>query len=142
MKKQLFIAVAIFLLFKAQAQTWFVIPDTNFANYLHTIVPTAMQHDSLDTSSPLVTTITHTINVYNKNISDLNGVQYFTSLTYLNCGDNPITSLPALSNTLTYLDCSYTFLTSLPAVLPNSLIYFSCYHNQISNLPALPNSLT
>ena|ERR1700756_2102516 len=141
MKKQLFIAVAIFLLFKTQAQTWFVIPDTNFANYLHTIVPTAMQHDSLDTSNPLVTTTTHSINVYNKNISDLNGVQYFTSLTYLNCGGNPITNLPALSNNLTYLNCSSTFLPNLP-ILPSSLVHLYCQSNSFTSLPALPNSLT
>src|ERR1700756_5141701 len=142
MKKQLFIAVAVFMLLKAQAQTWVTIPDTHFATYLRSIVPAAMHNDSLDISNPLVTTTTHSISVYNKNISDITGVQYFTSLTYLNCSDNPITSLPTLSSTLTHLDCSYTFLTNLPVALPGTLKYLNCQNNSFTSLPALPNSLT
>jgi Leucine-rich repeat (LRR) protein len=140
MKKRLFIAVATFLLFKTQAQTWVVLPDAHFVTYLHTIVPAAMHGDSLDTSNTLVTTTTHTINVNNKTIANLTGVQYFTSLTYLDCGNNQIASLPALPNSITYLDCSYTFLTSLPA-LPNSLKYFNCSNNSLTSLPVLPNSI-
>ena len=41
-----------------------------------------------------------------KNISDLIGVEAFTALKYLNCYDNPLTSLDVSKNTaLTYLYC-------------------------------------
>jgi len=138
--KKLFTLFAIIFCLHTKAQTWVTIPDAHFVTYLHALVPAAMHGDSLDISNTLVTTTTHSISVYNKGITDLTGVQYFTSLTYLNCEDDPITSLPVLPNSLTYLNCSNTFLSSLP-LLPSSLVYLNCQHNQISALPTLPNSI-
>jgi Leucine-rich repeat (LRR) protein len=124
------------------AQTWVTIPDAAFATYLHGLVPAAMQGDSLNTSSTLVTTTTHTLNLSSLGISNLSGIQYFTSLTYLNCDNNVFTSLPAtLPNTLTYLDCSYCpHLTGLPT-LPTSLQTLWCQDDSLISLPALPNTL-
>ena len=70
---------------KSIAQTPYVaIPDSNFVHYLKTIVPTAFKGDSLNTSSTAVTTYTNTIGCNSLSIANLFGVQYFTSLTYLN----------------------------------------------------------
>ena len=144
-----------------KAQTWFVVPDAAFAGYLRGNIPAAMQGDSLNTSSALVTTTTHSLNLSDLGIANLNGVQYFTSLTYLNCSGNTYTSIPVLPNTLTYLDCSYnSSLTALPALpsslqtlwcqiyslislpaLPNSLQALYCFNNYLTTLPTLPNSL-
>ena len=123
MKKFLLIALLICIK-QINAQTYVAIPDSNFVHYLKTIVPTAFKGDSLNTSSTLVTTTTDSISVSSYSITNLSGIQYFTSLTYLECGTNSLTTLPALPNTLTYLDCSYNFLDSLP-VLPNSLNTFN-----------------
>jgi hypothetical protein len=104
-------------------------------------VPTAFKGDSLNTSSTLVTTTTHTINVNGLSITNLSGVQYFTSLTDLSCGTNSLTSLPSLPNSLTVLDCINNSLTYLPT-LPNSLTSLFCDDNYLTSISALPNSLT
>jgi Leucine-rich repeat (LRR) protein len=126
----------------SSAQTWVKIPDAAFANYLLNNIPTAMQGDSLNTSSILVTTTTHSLNLSSLGISNLSGVQYFTSLTSLDCDNNVFTSLPApLPNTLTYLDCSYCpHITGLP-ILPTSLQTLWCQDDSLISLPVLPNTL-
>ncbi|HEX7413414.1 MAG TPA: hypothetical protein VF411_05155, partial [Bacteroidia bacterium] len=125
---------------QTKAQTWVTIPDANFVTYLQSIVSAAMSGNQLDTSSALVTTTTHSINVYNKNIADLSGIQYFTSLTYLDCESNSLTSLPTLPNTLQSLYCYNNSLTNLP-VLPNSLQSLQCGGNSLTSVPILPNAL-
>ena len=123
------------------AQTWFVVPDSSFAVYLRGFIPAAMQGDSLNTSSTLVTSSTHSITVASQSINNLNGIQYFTSLTYLDCNDNNLKSLPTLPNTLTYLDCSYNYyLTTIP-VLPTALQTLWCQFDSLTTLPALPTKL-
>ncbi len=74
-------------------------------------------------------------------IVDLTGIEYFDNLTYLDCGYNQLTTIPALPHNLKYFDCGLNQLTSLPA-LPNSLIYLHCAWNELTSLPSLPNSLT
>ncbi|MHB8261577.1 MAG: T9SS type A sorting domain-containing protein [Bacteroidia bacterium] len=123
------------------AQTWVTIPDANFVTYLQSIIPAAMSGNQMDTSSALVTTTTHSINVQSLGIANISGVQYFTSLTYLNCNGNSLASLPALPNSLTYLNCSSNSLAVL-LVLPTSLTYLDCgYTHTLTTLPALPTSL-
>ena len=152
----------ISLVFSLNANAQFVtIPDVHFANYLQGLIPSAMSGNQMDTTNALVTTTTQAINVNNLNISNLSGIQYFSSLSYLDCGWNTITnfpalpisltqlycnnnnglgSLPTLPNTLTYLHCGNTGLNNLPT-LPNSLDTLICNSNLLSSLPVLPNSL-
>lgn len=140
--------ILLFVLFisvnQVYAQT-VTIPDANFAYYLRNLIPAAMNGNQLDTTSTLVTTTTHSIDVSGAPIgymSNLTGIQYFKSLTYLNCNSNQLITLPTLPNTLTYLDCGYNVdLTSLPA-LPATLTYLSCFDTKLTSLPALPNTLT
>ncbi|HXD91782.1 MAG TPA: hypothetical protein VNX01_01145, partial [Bacteroidia bacterium] len=149
MKKLLLLSL-LFCLTQTKAQ-FVTIPDTAFVSYLNIIVPTAMSGNQMDTTSALVTTTTHTINVSKKHIASLTGIQYFTSLAFLRCDSNQLTTLPTLPASLNYLKCNNQFydssgytittFTSLPT-LPNSLIYLDCSSNNISNLPVLPNSLT
>ncbi len=116
MKKILLIAL-LFNMVKTKAQTYVTIPDANFASYLQSTIPAAMSGNQMDITNPLVTTTTHSIIVNNLSIANLNGVQYFTSLKYLNCYYNNITSLPALPNTLN--------LFILPSKFFNKLAYFT-----------------
>jgi Leucine-rich repeat (LRR) protein len=61
-------------------------------------------------------------------------------LTYLDCFNNQLTSLPTLPNTLEHLDCRLNQLSSLPT-LPNSLKKLACSNNQLLKLPFLPKML-
>jgi uncharacterized repeat protein (TIGR01451 family) len=143
------------------------IPDTNFVKWMKAVIPSAINGNQLDTSNTEVKTIT-IMDVENRGITDLTGVQYFPSLIGLHCGNNNVvwtpnaitalphlpaklqaftchgnklTSLPALPDSLTYLKCQENKLTSLPA-LPNTITYIECGFNQLTSLPALPTSLT
>ena len=147
MKKLVFLASIILpLLFgkgwgnAMYAQT-VTIPDANFAAYLHSIVPSAINGNQLDTSSIVVKTYPDIIITTNLNISDLTGVQYFSSLQQLECPSNSITYIPVLPKSLKSIICDGNRLTSLPA-LPDSLLYLSCDNNQLTSLPFLPNSIT
>ncbi|HEX7413277.1 MAG TPA: T9SS type A sorting domain-containing protein [Bacteroidia bacterium] len=125
---------------KSKAQTYVAILDAYFVIYLQGLIPAAMNGNQMDTTSILVTTTTHSINCSSRSIANLFGVQYFTSLTYLECSGNYLTSLPALPNSLTFLDCYNNHLTSLPA-LPNSLQSLYCNHNNIACFPSFPSSI-
>ncbi len=147
------------LLSKAQLVT---IPDANFVTWLTANVPTAMSGNQMDTTDVAVTTTTHIMHVSHLNISDLTGVQYFSSLTDLFCDSNyylgvlprlpnslkklscvysSMSSLPALPNSITYIDCSINAIATLPT-LPTSLLYLECSNGGLLTLPALPNLLT
>jgi uncharacterized repeat protein (TIGR01451 family) len=123
------------------------IPDANFVNWLTAHIPSAMNGNQMDISSTAVKTLTR-MDVENKGIADLTGVEYFPALITLDCGNgslggtpNSLTSLPNLPGTLDTLICGNNQLTSLP-VLPHLLLILKCYKNKLTNLPALPNSLT
>jgi len=158
-------AFVLFFANTAKAQ-WVTIPDANFVAWLTTNIPSAMAGNQMDITSPAVTTRL-VVNVENCAIADLTGIQYFSSLTTLDCGNgsstttpnvltslpplppnldtlicgnNQLTSLPELPNSLTHLRCYNNLLTSLP-VLPESLIFINCNNNLLANLPALPVSL-
>lgn len=159
--KKIITLLSLIICLQTKAQTWFVVPDTAFVTYLHTIVPGAMQGDSLDITNTQVTT-TYTINVRAKHISNLSGIEYFTSLRKLDCSQNTINSLPTLANSLIWLWCSNNALTSLPVLptslqilfadtnqlgsiptpLPNGLVYFEVERNNLTTLPSvLPNTI-
>lgn len=162
--KNCFIVVLIFyssfININAQAQNWVKIPDANLLSALQDIMPDAVIGDQLNTESPVVTS-TYSLDVGGHGITNLTGIQYFTSLTHLECQNNGILSLPPLPPTLlelycysnqltalpdlpaslTVLDCSSNELTSLP-VLPKGLKNLSCAKNKITTLPELPKTIT
>jgi Secretion system C-terminal sorting domain len=141
MKKALLcLLFCVSFLLSIRAQTYRLIPDHNFANALRTEgFGSAMSGDNLDTSSTLVTSST-TLLCSHASIANLSGIEYFTSLTTLNCSNNNLTALPTLPDSLTTLYCSSNHLTSLPS-LPLGLIYLYCDLNSISALPALPSMM-
>ncbi len=136
MTKYLIIILAFYFK-EIKAQNYVLIPDANFRAYLQSIIPSAMSGNSLNTTNTLVTINTQTISVSSQSISNLNGVQYFSSLNYLDCSLNFLSSLPVLSNFLVSLNCANNSLTALPA-LNNSLLYLVCNNNSLTSLPSLP----
>ena len=105
------------------------IDDTNFpdANF-RTIVE---YYDTNKDSSLSDTEIAavEEIDCYDKGISNLKGIEYFTALRSLNCGCNQLTSLDVSKNTaLTDLRCNYNQLTSLD-VSNTDMDDLNCYDN-------------
>lgn len=113
------------------------IPDNNFADAIRQDCPPCI--DANNDLLPTAQTIT-SLNVPNKNISDLTGIAGFTSLEVFNCSYNNLSSIPALPATITSFTCSGNQLTSLP-VLPAALQYLVCNNNQLVSLPSMPPDL-
>jgi uncharacterized repeat protein (TIGR01451 family) len=118
---------------------WVTIPDSNFVTYLQNNFPSCMNGNLMDTTCTTLVNAT-SVNCSNKNIIDLEGIQYFDNLDTLICAYNNLYNLPDLPVALTSLTCGNNNLTALPS-LPNSLINLYCGNNQIAFLPSLPNSL-
>ena len=80
------------------------------------------------------------LEVNNKGISDLTGVEDFTALTYLNCRDNNLTELDLSANTaLTILRCTNNQITSLDVSANIFLTWINCDHNQLTILDVSAN---
>lgn len=131
------------------------IPDANFKAYL---IGNSFINTNSDTEIQIseATAFTGTINCTNLNISDLTGVEAFTSLTQLVVSQNALQSLDVTQNTdligivchsnnissldlsqntaLTVLNCSSNSLTSLDVSFCPGLTYLNCWTNNISSL--------
>ncbi len=102
-------------------------PDENFRNYI-----TEQDYGSdKQLSYKEIAKITE-INVRDKNISDLTGIEHFTALTKLECFGNRLTSLNISKNTmLTNLNCEDNKLTSLDISKNTMLNVLICINNYI-----------
>ena len=111
--------------------------DPNFRAAVYDII-------GKDQSEPIyssdVSGITY-LNVSDKHIASLDGIEYFVNMTMLSCNRNQLTELPTLPAMLNWLDCSFNQITVLPE-LPFDLTYLFCYNNYLTELPALPSNLT
>ncbi len=75
------------------------------------------------------------IDVRNKGIASLKGVEYFTKLTKLRCNNNQLTELDVSGCTaLIGLNCAANQLTSLDVSGCTALTDLSCYNNQLTSL--------
>jgi len=110
------------------------IPDANFKAAL--IANTAI-NTNLDAEIQCseAAAYTGTITVNNLGISDLTGIEAFTSITSLNCSHNLLTNLILLTNTaLTSLTCNNNLLTSIDVSSNTNLTYLMSGWNQLANL--------
>ena len=83
---------------------------------------------------------TETINVSNKNLTDIPPLNRFTNLKKLYCDNNQLTQLPQLNSSLEILNCSNNRLTQLPQ-LNSSLEILNCSNNRLTQLPQLNSYL-
>ena len=106
-------------------------PDKIFRDY----VKKEFDEDSSNSlSSDEIADVTR-INVYDKSISDLTGIEHFTALTHLDCSRNNLTSLDVSGCTaLTSLYCYNNDLTSLNVSGCTELETLMCYNNQLTSL--------
>lgn len=81
------------------------------------------------------------LNVWNEGLASLKGIEYFTSLTWLSCSENQLTSLDVSKNTaLTALDCSGNPLTALDVSKNTAMTGLSCDRNQLTSLDVSRNT--
>ncbi|MEP7255295.1 MAG: gliding motility-associated C-terminal domain-containing protein [Ferruginibacter sp.] len=80
------------------------------------------------------------IDVANRNITDLTGIQDFVSLTSLLCNNNNLTKLDVTKNTaLTRLVCDRNQLIALDPAKNNLLTTLSCTNNRLTSLDVTKN---
>jgi len=109
------------------------IPDANFKSYL---VGNSYINTNGDSEIQVseASSYADEISVSNLGISDLTGIEAFTSIIQLICSNNQLTNLNVFNNTsLFFLDCSNNQLTSLD-VSNNSISTLKCQDNQLTSL--------
>jgi len=107
-------------------------PDENFRNY---ILSWDIASDGVLTDAEIAE-VTY-VSVYKKRVKNLQGIEFFTALTSLDCRENyDLTSLDLSNNTaLETLNCSYTRLTTLNVSGCMKLIELTC--NDAGSLSSL-----
>jgi hypothetical protein len=82
------------------------------------------------------------LNLSAKNIADLSGIAFFTSLTYLNCAENKLEALDISQNkNLIKMECQSNMMTSLTLGSNKNLFTLLCHTNQLKaiNVSACQN---
>lgn len=138
MKRMYILSLLFVCLSISKAQNYVTIPDASFVAYLQTYYPSCMDEDKMDTTCTAIKTATYVS--ISSNIVDLTGIQYFTSLRYLDCSYNELSTLPLLPHSLLVLLCNNNLFNSLPT-LPKSLQYLYCQQNNITSIQTLPSAL-
>ncbi|MDB9989906.1 T9SS type A sorting domain-containing protein [Flavobacteriales bacterium] len=116
------------------------VPDDNFEAYLeaNNMGNGIANDDSVTTSNIVGIT---SLDVSFKVISDLTGIEDFTSLTDLDFSSNQLTSLDVSSNiALTHLYCYYNQLDSLDISNNTALTSLRCFSNQLTSLDVSNNT--
>lgn len=112
-------------------------PDEGFRKYLKDNFDKngddSFSQDEIDS----ITTITYCTD---KKLKSLNGINYFTSLTYLQCSGGGLTKLDVSQNpNLSTLYCDGNQLTSLDISQNPNLTYLWCSANQLTSLDVSQN---
>ena len=117
-----------------------LIPDPNFEQAL---IDLGYDSPPINGSVPTANISgVETLEVSDKSITDLTGIEDFNSLIELYCYDNQLTSLDVSNNTfLEQLYCSDNNLTSLDVTNNPTLIDFYCYDNELTSLDVSNNAL-
>lgn len=136
--KNLFLLSLLLSGFFGQAQ-YTTIPDVNFEQAL---IDLGFDSGTIDgrVVTAKVSGITN-LDVSNKAITDLTGLQDFLSLMRLVCIQNKIISLDLTKNTaLTYLVCDNNQISSLDVTKSTALTDLFCNFNQINSLDLTKNT--
>ena len=112
-------------------------PDKAFRAYVSENLDTDGDGALSETERAAVTSI----EVSDKGMEDLTGIEYFPAVTYLNCRGN---NLPALNVSsipdLTYLDCSFNSLAELDVRANTALADLNCSVNALAELDVSANT--
>jgi gliding motility-associated-like protein len=116
-----------------------MIPDTNFEQAL---IDLGYDVAPLDNMVPTanINAITD-LDIQNKGISDLTGIEDFLNLSVLSCENNVISTLDVTQNTnLTQLFCSNNLLSNIDVSTLVDLQILWCGNNQLSNVDVSNNT--
>ena len=81
------------------------------------------------------------LDLSNKGLTDLGGIEYFTGLTKLNLRDNSLTALDVTKNTaLTDLDCTGNQLTAIDVSNNTELVNLNLQNNRLTALDVSKNT--
>jgi len=112
-------------------------PDANFRAALAEILE-INEGEEITAAKIAATT---SLNVFNKSIADLKGVEHFAALRELYCDNNQLTSLDVSGCTaLTRLWCYNNQLTSLDVSNNTALQDLECNNNQLTSLDVSKNT--
>lgn len=139
MKRTLLLTIALNVIgFGALAQD-VNIPDANFKTYL---VGNSAINTNSDTEIQVTEAAAFTGNIFGNNlgITDLTGIEAFTSLDGLYVRDNNLGTIDISANTaLTFIDCKNTSLTALDVSNNTALAGIECSVNNITTLDLTNN---
>lgn len=130
-----FLLLVISLQFNAQT----FVPDDNFEQAL---INLGLDSGALDDMVPTanINTVT-SLNVFNKNITDLTGIEDFAALEVLSCGRNQLTALDVSQNTnLITLRCNENQIASLNISGLTNLEEIVVFDNNLSVLDISTNT--
>ena len=136
--KLLVFAFSMLMSIFLHAQTT-AIPDVNFEQAL---IDLNIDKDNTINGSVATADISGvtSLNVRSKNISDLTGIQDFSSLIQLDCSYNQLTSLNVTQNSaLTQISVYENQLTTLDVSQNNALTILTCPGNQLTTLDVSQN---
>ena len=103
-------------------------PDANFRSYLQSLYPAGYITDAQLQARD-------TLYLYNKGISNMKGVEYFTNLTYLMCYQNNLSTIDVSANTkLTYLNLGRNKLTSVSVTGNTELLGLYLQNNLLTTV--------
>ena len=104
--------------------------DGNFRKYLKTF-----DNDGDGSLSQKERDDVKHIDVNEKNIESLQGLEYFTNLINLDCADNQLSELDVSKNTaLIFLNCTINQLSELDVSKNINLKVLQCYQNQLTKI--------
>ena len=139
MKKQILLLIMTLLPMMASADVTIDevnFPDDNFRSFL---LGQTYGTDNVLTDAEIATITS--INVNDKSISNLKGIEYFTALTTLYCLRNQLTVLDLSNNTaLETLQCGNNQLIELDVSKNTALSYLWCSNNQLTELDVSMNT--
>ena len=111
------------------------IPDANFKTALLSHNPVINTNGDTEIQVSEAAAYTGEIDVSNKNISSLVGIESFILLDSLKCSSNNLNSLDITqNNALTFLDCYLNDLSMLDLTQNVQLKYLNCSSNDITSL--------
>lgn len=116
------------------------IPDANFKSGLiaDTNINTNGDTEIQVSEAEVVTSL----DLSGQFILSLEGIQYFTSLNYLDCSNSQLTSLNVTQNTnLLSINCNSNQITSIDLSQNTNLKTLHCSHNQLISLDLTQNTL-
>ena len=111
-------------------------PDENFRNVIFADYDLDGNYYLSDTEIAITD-----MSIYNKNFSNLKGIELFSALTSLSISDSQLITLDVSKNTaLTSLSLSDCQLTSLDVTKNTALTYLNCAYNPLTTLDVSKNT--